>query len=250
MNTGTDRVKVREQEGVKEYSLADIAEMPLSTYYRKKDRIMNARRETYYDTMILDPSAGWSTDKPAKLFTRGLGEPGVIVNTGTAFAEKNYFDTNMLSDGEFDTESTVIVHSFEVELKLCAALPTAVDNGRITNPKPNTEAALAYSASLLFQAIIDQTRFTFYRADQPQETGFLNELTCRLGSTASFGGDLNEGFIQNVIPLDNNRLDRPKVFTNGKFHVRLEPLAALTALQTWVVLRFRMRARRIGVLYA
>jgi hypothetical protein len=250
MNDGSDRVKVRERDGIKEFSLKEISEMPLPAYYRKKDKIMNARRETYYDTLIIDPSAGWDLSRVGKLFTRGIGDEGIVTNTGTAFAEKDYFDTNMLSGGEFDGESTVIVHSFEVEMFLCAALPTTVDRGRITNPKPNAEASLQYSASLLFQSIINQTRFTFYRSDSPQETGFLNELTCRLGPTASFGGDLNEGFIQNVIPVDNNRLDRPKVFTNGKFHVRLEPLAALTALQAWVVLRFKMRARRIGELYA
>lgn len=236
---------------IKEYTLEEIAEMPLGTYYRKKDRIMNARKEVYRDKFILDPAAGWNVNQPATLFLRGVGEPGVILNTGAAIAEKTTWHTNMQSDGEFEADTVVIVHSFEFKLWLCSALAAAgsYTQGLLTNPVPAAEGAQQYSASLLFQAIISQTEWTFWRSDQPQEKGFLDELTCTLGPTASFGGDVNEGFIQNVIPIENNRLDRPKIFENGKFRFTLKPAATLTALPTWVIGEMRMRARRIGTLY-
>lgn len=249
-------VKVKETKAksgtpfIKDYSLEEIAEMPLPSYYRKKDRILNARKEVYRDKIIIDPAAAWGPANPGKLFVRGIGEEGVVANTGAVIPEKNFWHTNMLSGGEFESDAVVIVHSFEFKLWLCSAMPVAanINQGLLTNTVPAAETAQQWSASLAFHAFISQTQYSFFRSDQQQEKGLLDELTCILGPTASYGGDVNEGFIQNAIPVPNNRLDRVKIFTNGKFSFRLDPAIACS-YPSWIVGEMRMRARRIGTLY-
>jgi hypothetical protein len=81
-------------------------------------------------------------------------------------------------------------------------------------------------------------------------SGFLGEFTCRTGATGSFGGDGNEGFIQNVIPVENSRLDRPEVFENGKFRFVLRPVVPSMQFPAWINGRVVLRSRRIGQLYA
>ncbi|MGI8996416.1 MAG: hypothetical protein ACR2GW_07055 [Pyrinomonadaceae bacterium] len=234
--------------GIREYSLEEVARMPLPVYLRKADKILNARKQVYHDTVRLEGGTPWTVGQRARVFNKGIGQPANVTNTGAAY-EKTDFDTNMISDGEFEGGTTAIVSAIEVDLFLCARVPTADTLGMITNPAPAAKVANTYSASILFFALTRQTKLTFFRSETPQENGFLYEFPTRFGATSSLGGDAEEGFVQNTTGR-GNVLDFPKILeSDDKFSALLEPLAPSLALPIDVAIRVLMITKRIGTLY-
>lgn len=236
--------------GIRDYSLEEIARMPLPVYLKKADRILNARKQVYYDTARLESGTAWLIGQNARLFTKGKSQDSTVVNTGAAIASKTDFDTNMISDGEFEGGTTAIVSAIEVDLFLPTRLATADTLGMITNPAPAAKVANTYSASVLFYALTRQTKLTFFRSETPQENGLLYEFPTRFGATAALGSDAEEGFIQNTAGR-GNVLDFPKILeSDDRFSCVLEPLAASLALPSDVAIRVLLITKRIGTLYA
>lgn len=245
-----ERPKSPGDSGIKEYTLDDIAGMPLPVFMRKADKIVNARNQVYHDTVRLEEGA-WTNQQSARLFQVGRNKAGFVANTGVTFGNKTDFDTNMIADGEFEGGTTAIVTAIEVDLFLPVRFPTADTVGIITNAAPQAKVANTYSASLLYFALTRQTKLTFYRTETPQENGFLYEFPTRFGASASFGGDVEEGFIQNTTGRGGGVLSFPKVLeSSDNFSVLLEPLAASLTLPIDVQIRVLLIAKRIGTVWA
>jgi hypothetical protein len=254
-----NRVIVKEPVGggafaVKEYDFDDIKNMPIEQYYSVKNHIVNARKETYYDTFIFDPATTIAANLEDLLFTRGRNQEGAISNTGVEIAKKTLWHTNLNRNGEFDNDATVLIHSMEVAIFMPTILPVAGNyaQGILSNPIPSAEGAQAWSASLTYHMLKDSLHFVFVRSEQDQERGFLEEWTTRVGPTAVLGGDVNEGFVQNASFRENLKFDRVKVFEGGDstFQVKMSNIAgAALTLQTFIVGRVKLRTRRIGVLW-
>lgn len=241
---------------LKEYSFDEIRHMPVSTYYKKKDRIVNARKQVVYDTLVFDPAAPIRAGFEWFAFTRGRGTEGRYANTGVSFGDKKNWHSNLLRNGEFEGDATYLIHSMEVALFLPSIL--AVQNnfsqGILTNATPAAEGAQAYSATLTYEMLKEALFFEFRRTEQAQERGFLEDWTTRIGPTSSLGGDTNEGYIQNASFNENMMLIYTKVFDRGEnqslFDVRVTNSAqADLTFQSWFYLKIKLRARRVGVLW-
>lgn len=48
--------------GIREYTLEDVSRMPLPVYLKKADKILNARKQIYYDTARLEAATPWLVD--------------------------------------------------------------------------------------------------------------------------------------------------------------------------------------------
>lgn len=219
--------------------------MPVQEYMELDGRLVNARRQVYYDTIRLEAGANWTTAQKMRLFTIGREGEGRIANTGATFS-KSDVDTNMLRGGEFESGTTGIVTGLEVMLVLPNRLATADAAGIVSNPAPNAKAANSYSATLLLWTLLNQTRLTFYRGETSQENGLLWQFPTRFGVSGMFGGDAEEGLCQNAVPGGTD-LEYIKILEDGKdFSVLVEPLAPALMMTADAMIRILLITRRIG----
>lgn len=155
--------------------------------------------------------------------------------------------------GEFPRDATVIIHELDVRITILNTR-VAYTNGITTDP--TVVAETNYSGTALMDMLLTNLRLQFFRGDQPMEAGFLSEWHASTSKIASFGGDVNEGFIANAWPGDGNgKFDRVKVFEQGDstFHAVLtNPSAKALTLPTGVFVRLNvgLRVREIGTIYA
>jgi hypothetical protein len=232
-------------QGVKQYSLEEIASMPMQRYMVLQDRIVNARSQVYYDTVRLESGSAWVRGQSARLFTKGIDQDGRITNTG-AVVTKSKFDTNMVQDGAFEFGVTAIVSAIEAHIVLPARAATADVQGMITNPAPAAKAANVYSSSILLYALTHQVALTFFRGEDSEENGLLYQFPSRHGLSASYGGDVEEGFAQNSMG-HGSKLDFPKVLVHDEnFNVLIEQLSDTLALPVDAAIRINLMTKRIG----
>jgi hypothetical protein len=233
--------------GIGEISLETVAKTPMSEYLSYHNRIVNARSQVYYDTIRLESGTAWTSGQSTKAFMVGKDQNGAILNTGTAIT-KSGFDTNMIKGGQFESGTTVIVSAIEVMIMLNGRLATADTSGLISNPAPAAKTANTYSAALLLQAILDQTKLTFEMGERRQENGLFFMFPCRYGIFGVIGGDTEEAVVQNVSPVGLiSMLDFPKVLdSDDDFDILIEPLAASLALPNDVKIRILLITKRIG----
>lgn len=232
--------------GIQQIALADIARMPISQYLALENKIVNARSQVYYDTIRLDSGTAWTSGQSVRAFSVGREQPWTVANSGVAIQKTN-FDTNLIKNGTFEGGTIVIVSGIEVFVALNGRLATADTSGMITNPAPAAKTANTYSASLLLQALMTQTRFTWYDGEKSRENGLGFQFPTRFGFTIQ-GSDTEENVAQNVSPAGLiNVLDFPKILTDrSDFNIHVEPLAASLALPNDVAIRILMITKRLA----
>ncbi len=232
--------------GLRPVSLAKVAATPMETAIdRYLNRATNLRTQVYYDTIRLAAGTPWTKGQPVKLFTRGREKDGKVANTNTVFA-KTDFDTNMVNDGEFEGNVSVIVMAFEAYHIPLPVKAAAAVNGVITDPTANAAQPAGYSATLLQLALMSQTKYTFERGtDTREENGLLFDIPASSGFSASYGAQANEQLVQNSMG-HNRMLDFPKIIHSEKpFDVLIEPLSDTLAIPVDCAIRFRMICKRI-----
>ncbi len=235
--------------GIKHYTLEEIARMPIAQFMEIEGRILNGRTQVYYDTLRLAAGTAWTSAQKVRLFTIGREGRAEVANTAAAIT-KTDFDCNMQKGGEFEHGSTVIIHGIEVFMEQTARLATADAAGLVSNPAPTAKAVNTYSASLLHRVLRRQTKLTFYRGERPQESGLLFMFPTRFGAQASFGGDTEEGIINNSSPAGYiNILDFPKVLEGGRdFSILIEPLAPSLDMPADVEITVCLITKRLAVI--
>lgn len=233
--------------GIREYSLTAIADMPLPLYYQKAGRILNARNQVYRDVAIFQPGTVTPSHK-ARLFTKGIGQQDKVINSPATVYEKGRYHTNMIADGEFEGGTTFLMSAIEARVFISNIVPRNVTLGQIVDTATNA----TQNASVLHDGVTRQFELTFVRTEQSMHNGLLYEFPTRFCSSGVMG-NVADGFVQNgPFAMDSwNKLSSVQVLeSDDKFHFDLQPLADTMELPSWVVVEVLLVGKRIGTLYA
>ena len=241
------------------YDLDELVGMPTPQYYVLKDRVLNARRKRYFERVLFDPAVTIPANLNYRVFDRGAdsGLPAIYANSQAATGDPmSKWHTNLTGrGGEFPQDNTQIVHEMDVRLRIANTRATFT-SGVITDP--TVAAETNFSATALFDMLTENLYLTFYRGSQPMEEGFLNEWWTKQGQTMAFGGDLNEGAVQNSWPdpRGNQMFDRVKIFKmgeGGNFHAELtNPTGKVLTIPANMSFHINigLRCREIATLFA
>ena len=217
-------------DGKQEYTLEQLAGMPIATILRKGGKAVNSRFKIFYDKAVFKPTT-ITKGQTRKLFTAGVDDKDNYVNAGGGDAgwTKDEFYTNMQKDGEFPGGTRFLHLLTMVDIFLPSVKPAAngIVNGKVVNIAVNP-AANTYAASLLMQALLSQFTLTLRRGgkDEAIQDGLLGDFPSSKSITGAMGAVL-DGFIENAPENPFTiRLQRAQVYNpNDGFNFLLAPLA-------------------------
>lgn len=193
-------------------SIQEIMKMPQPDFLVFKQRLMNVRFRTRYDTAVYEIGAGViAANTTVDLFRKGVGDKDTYGNSANEY-KKTLGHTNMPKKGEFPQGSLIIIADIVAKKAFTSGLPTGVTAGIVTNPKA-AAAVATNDPTLNLLTWLENVHLDYTEDGLAKVTNYLGKFTQNEGISGFMGASVG-GVAQNFGAL-GSPLPQPRAMEGG-----------------------------------